>query len=43
MILGHSELRKLIKKCNLVTNLSEREMNDPEGCGTFSGSICRRG
>ena len=32
MILGHSELKKLIEKCNLVTNLSEREMKDPEGC-----------
>lgn len=32
MILGHSELKKLIKKGNLVTNLSEREMKDPEGC-----------
>lgn len=32
MILGHSELKKLIKKCNLVTNLSERELKDPEGC-----------
>jgi len=28
MILGHSELKKL----NLVTNLSEREIKDPEGC-----------
>ena len=32
MILGHSELKKLIKKYNLVTNLSERELKDPEGC-----------
>src|SRR4030042_2604836 len=32
MILGHSELKKLIKKCNLVTNLSERELKDPVGC-----------
>ncbi|QQG42131.1 MAG: 2'-deoxycytidine 5'-triphosphate deaminase [Candidatus Woesebacteria bacterium] len=32
MILGHSELKKLIKKINLVTNLAEREMKDPEGC-----------
>lgn len=32
MILGHSELKKLIKKVNLVTNLSERELKDPEGC-----------
>jgi len=32
MILGHSELKKLLKAHNLVTNLSERELNDPEGC-----------
>lgn len=32
MILGVSQLKKLIKKCSLVTNLSERELNDPEGC-----------
>lgn len=32
MILGHSELKKLIKSHNLVTNLSERELNNPEGC-----------
>jgi deoxycytidine triphosphate deaminase len=32
MILGHSELKKLIKKYNLITNLAERELKDPEGC-----------
>jgi dUTP pyrophosphatase len=32
MILGHSELKKLIKKCNLVTNLSEKELKNPVGC-----------
>lgn len=32
MILGHSELRKLLKKNKLVTNLAERELKDPEGC-----------
>ena len=32
MILGHSELKKLIKSHKLVTNLSERELKDPEGC-----------
>ena len=32
MILGHSELKKLIKKHNLVTNLSEREVKNPVGC-----------
>lgn len=32
MILGHSELQKLIKKHNLVTNLSERELKNPTGC-----------
>jgi deoxycytidine triphosphate deaminase len=32
MILGISEIKKYIKKCNLITNLSEREMNEPEGC-----------
>lgn len=32
MILGHSELKKLIKKVNLITNLAERELKDPEGC-----------
>src|SRR3989344_7328525 len=32
MILGHSELRKLLISNNLVTGLSERELKDPEGC-----------
>lgn len=32
MILGQSEIQKLIKEIGLVTNLSEREKNDPEGC-----------
>jgi deoxycytidine triphosphate deaminase len=32
MILGHSELKKLIKKNNLITGLSERDLKDPEGC-----------
>lgn len=32
MILGQSEIKKLIKKHNLITNLSEREFKDPEGC-----------
>lgn len=33
MILGHSELRKLIKSHNLITGLSKREQDNPEGCG----------
>ncbi len=32
MILGHSKLKKLLTSQNLVENLSERELNDPEGC-----------
>ena len=32
MILGHSELKKLIKKNKLIVNLSERELENPEGC-----------
>jgi deoxycytidine triphosphate deaminase len=32
MILGHSELKKLIKKNNLITGLSKRDQIDPEGC-----------
>lgn len=32
MILGHSELRKLLKNRGLVTNLAERELKNPEGC-----------
>lgn len=32
MILGHSELRKLIKKHNLITGLAKRELENPEGC-----------
>src|SRR5690606_19625270 len=33
MILGPKELLKLVKKINLVTNLSERELTNPEGAG----------
>jgi deoxycytidine triphosphate deaminase len=32
MILGHSELRKLVKSQKLVTGLSKRERENPEGC-----------
>ncbi|MBN1168887.1 2'-deoxycytidine 5'-triphosphate deaminase [Candidatus Woesebacteria bacterium] len=32
MILGHSELRKLIQKNKLITGLSKRELENPEGC-----------
>jgi deoxycytidine triphosphate deaminase len=32
MILGHSELKKLITSDNLITGLSERDQKDPEGC-----------
>ena len=32
MILGHSELTKLIKTDNLITGLSARDQKDPEGC-----------
>jgi deoxycytidine triphosphate deaminase len=32
MILGHSELKKLLKSINLVEGLSRRELEDPEGC-----------
>lgn len=32
MVLGHSELKKLIKSVNLITGLSERDQKDPEGC-----------
>jgi len=32
MILGHSELRKLMKKHPLVIGLAERELKNPEGC-----------
>jgi deoxycytidine triphosphate deaminase len=32
MILGHSELKKLIKSKNLVTGLSKRDIDAPEGC-----------
>lgn len=32
MILGHTELRKLIKSHQLIKGLSEREINHPEGC-----------
>jgi len=33
MILGIAKLHKLVKKINLVENLCEREMNNPEGAG----------
>lgn len=33
MILGVSELLKLVKEKKLVENLSERELNNPEGAG----------
>lgn len=32
MILGHSELKKLIKSHKLITELSERDKENPEGC-----------
>lgn len=32
MILGHSELHKLIKSHNLITGLSKRDLESPEGC-----------
>jgi dUTP pyrophosphatase len=32
MILGHSELKKLIKSHKLITGLSERDTKNPEGC-----------
>lgn len=33
MILGIKKLHKLVKEINLVENLCEREMNNPEGAG----------
>ncbi|MBI1971235.1 MAG: hypothetical protein HYS52_00070 [Candidatus Wildermuthbacteria bacterium] len=33
MVLGIDELHKLVKEQNLVTNLSERELTNPEGAG----------
>ncbi len=33
MVLGIEELHKLVKEKNLVTNLSERELTNPEGAG----------
>jgi len=33
MVLGISELHKLVKEKKLVENLSERELNSPEGAG----------
>ena len=33
MVLGIEELQKLIKEKNLVENLSERELHNPEGAG----------
>jgi dUTP pyrophosphatase len=32
MVLGHTELKKLLVKNNIVEGLSERELKDPEGC-----------
>lgn len=32
MILGQSDIQKLIKEKGLLTNLSDREKSDPEGC-----------
>lgn len=32
MILGHSELSKLIKTNNLIEGLSKRDLEAPEGC-----------
>lgn len=32
MILGHSELAKLVKKHKLITGLAKRELENPEGC-----------
>ncbi len=32
MILGHSELKKLIKSHKLITGLSKRDQENPEGC-----------
>ncbi len=33
MVLGVDELLKLVKEKNLVTDLSDRELTNPEGCG----------
>ena len=33
MILGHSELKKLIKSNKLITGLSKRDLENPEGAG----------
>ena len=33
MVLGIKELLKLVKESNLVENLSERELTNPEGAG----------
>ncbi len=33
MILGIKKLQELVKKINLVENLSDRELNNPEGAG----------
>lgn len=33
MVLGPQKLLSLVKKINLVTNLSERELTNPEGAG----------
>ena len=38
MILGHSELRKLMKKHPLVTGLADRELKNPEGCVIYLSS-----
>lgn len=33
MILGINELHRLVKDKELVKNLCQRELNNPEGCG----------
>lgn len=33
MVLGIEELHRLVKEKNLITNLSERELENPEGAG----------
>ena len=32
MILGHSELKKLIKSKKIIEGLSKRDLENPEGC-----------
>ena len=33
MVLGIKELHRLVKEKNLIANLSERELKNPEGAG----------